>query len=83
MRFYFHISGANIAPVLALPLSGLEQCVWLNRPQFVCFGVVRLWPGTGSKSLVGMLIKWPNLRDPKNAVFHVDITVVLISVLTF
>ncbi|KAG8013625.1 DnaJ-like protein subfamily C member 17, partial [Nibea albiflora] len=47
--------------------SGLEQRVWLNGPQFICFGVVRRWPGTGPKPLVGTLINKPDLGDPRNA----------------
>lgn len=71
MRFYFGISGANIPPVLVLPPSGPEQCVWLNGPWFICFGVVRRWTGIGPEPLVGTLINRSDLGDPRNAEFHI------------
>ena len=71
MRFYFSISGANIPPVLLLPPSGPEQCVWLNGSWFICFGVARRWTGIGPQPLVGTLINRSDLGDPRNAEFHI------------
>lgn len=66
--FYFPISGAKYCP-RCLCCSALAQnaVFGLNGPQFICFGVVRRWPGTGPKPLVGTLVSGPDPGDPGNS----------------
>lgn len=70
LRFWFHISGTNTAPVLALPSSGLEQYVWWNRPVVYLLwsgeALARHWPKASGRPL----INGPDLGEARNAALH-------------